>query len=165
MQLLAFLKALGNRALPKKKPISLKFAHLVKQYKPRGYELEEKTMAAYYGLTLNVRKIIVMPITTRHALFIFLHEVGHVKHKHLHISNDHPNWWHEYEADQYAIKEMRKLGIAIPRRTLAERRAVLRKYCEAASKKHKTRCVDVRVLKYAYGASKWRKKYHDWSGL
>ena len=140
----------------------MEFDHLIAKYKPRGYELEQKHLAKHYGLTTNIRKITIPPLKSRHALFVFLHEVGHVRYKHLHIKDKRPSWRHEYEADQYAIREMKKLRIAIPRRTLADAREVLRGYLENAAKRKATRCTDKKVLRYAYGENKWRAKYEQW---
>jgi hypothetical protein len=130
-----------------------RFREIVKQHRPAGYKLNERTMHANYGLTTFVRLISCEPIMDRAALLIFLHECGHVHLGHLRKYKGLPVWKQEYEADQYAIKAMKAAGYPLPRERLREMKEVMRDYILEAQHKHEE--VDEEVLRYAYGRA-WR---------
>jgi len=133
-----------------------KFADIVKRHRPRGYQLVERAMKVNHGVTSFERSITCEPITSRFALFTFLHECGHVHSRHMKYTNKFtpPPWREEYEADKYAIEAMRAEGVPIPRTVMALRREILRDMIEAATKAGEY-VDDEEVLKAAYGRH-WR---------
>tara|TARA_R110000822_G_scaffold55096_2_gene140387 strand:- start:314 stop:751 length:438 start_codon:yes stop_codon:yes gene_type:complete len=141
-----------------------KFKYIVKAYQPANYELvESKKLTANYGFAHRVSQIVVEPITSRSALFTYLHECGHVAEKHLHSKDKRPAWQQEYEADMWAGREMKLLGYTIPLHRIAESKSVLRDAIEKSKRYHKRRCRDLKVLQYAYGPVLGRRKYDEWS--
>jgi hypothetical protein len=130
-----------------------RYKEIVRQHRPAGYQLTERSMNANYGLTTFSRSISCEPIVDSASLFIFLHECGHVHLKHLTRKVKLPTWREEYEADQYAIHAMKALGIPLPRVRLREAKEVLRD--DILKGQHKHEEIDEEVLKYAHGKS-WR---------
>lgn len=136
------------------KGVANQFHDLVKSLLPAGYTLRVKPLrgstAGYVAFTRHIR---VERIEDRNDLFIYLHEVGHVRCGHIR-GNDmkRDNWLHEYEADIYAVTAMREAGIAVPREQLAHQKSLVRGLIEADAEG----CHDDAVLKYAYGRE-WRK--------
>ena len=139
------------------------FNEIVRKHRPRGYRLNERKMVANYGLTTLTtfsRTISCEPIVDRFALFIFLHECGHVHCRHM-IKNRSgcgaPPWREEYEADMYAAQAMRAEGIPVPRECVRERKEIIRDLIKEWNAKHEYEHVDDEdVLYYAYGRN-WRK--------
>lgn len=143
----------------KKKIIAPEYEDIIKAYQPRGYELETRHMKSVLGLTHNLRKIVVPPIKTRDALFVYLHECGHVASEHMHLKKEKiPDYVAEYEADQYALDAFAELGLKVPVRTAARHRSVLRDYIETYVRNKKKLIPEREILEYAYG-SRWRKYY------
>lgn len=133
-----------------------KYGATVRKHLPAGYELKIRAMTAHNGLAEFKRSITIdSALEEREALFVFLHECGHVHCRHLgKMEKRFPIWRQEYEADQYAIRAMKAEGISIPRGTLSDHREVLREYIDCAHDRGET--VDDEVLRYAYGRT-WRK--------
>lgn len=65
---------------------------------------------------------------TREALYIYLHEVGHMTLGHCRPTSKLPNWREEYEAEMWAIQTMRREGIPVPRRMIIEAKKYIRSY-------------------------------------
>ena len=68
------------------------------------------------------RKICKMDLPkTRLSLFDFLHEVGHIVAEKADYGKGYPRSLAEYNATQWAIKEMqRRIGVAVPRKRVQE---------------------------------------------
>ena len=129
------------------------YHHIVKAHRPVGYKLIERPMTANYGLTTFQRTISCEPIVDRAALFIFLHECGHVHLGHLRKNRGLPIWRQEYEADQYAIAAFQALKLPMPRERLQDCKTVMHDYILEGQHRHEE--IDEEVLKYAYGKN-WR---------
>lgn len=125
------------------------------QHRPTGYSLSFRKLPSNNGLTEHGRSITIhSELEPRFALFVFLHECGHVHARHLRKKTKLPRWQEEYEADQYAIAAMREAKIPIPRAALDNHKSVLRDYIRDAKKTEEE--IDEKILKYAYGRE-WRK--------
>lgn len=59
----------------------------------------------------------VPPLDDLHSLFLFFHEVGHVRLGHLRIFGNGSDIGHanEYDAEQFAVATMKKYGLLISR--------------------------------------------------
>lgn len=133
------------------------YDHIVKQHRPAGYKLARRKMTRLNGYARFERAIVVnRDLKGADALFVFLHECGHVHLRHLCGEGSITTFSRardEYEADQYAIKAMREAGVAIPRHTLARHKALVGELiAEAKDHEH----IEDDVLRYAYG-KEWRK--------
>ncbi len=97
---------------------------IIRRHLPRGWRLRQRPPTpTLWGLTDPYRRRIdCPPLVDRGALFIFFHEVGHVRYRHDFYDAPHPGHAiphvEEYEAEIYAIKAMRHEGIAVPRKQL-----------------------------------------------
>lgn len=96
---------------------------VVRQHHPRGWRLIERHPRYQSdGQALPPNRIYAPPLRTVYALYVYLHEVGHVRHKHIHpgraTANDPPEWQVEYEAEIYAIKSMRAAGFSVEKYVL-----------------------------------------------
>lgn len=129
-------------------------------HRPAGYTVHVRKMKNCNGLASFQRTITIdKDLRGGAAIFTFLHECGHVHSKHLRKSaRGLPLWRVEFEADQYAIKAMKKIGTPIPRATAAHHKQLMREYVEAALDKDHTTEIDEDVLRYAYGRA-WRKSH------
>ncbi len=132
------------------------YKDIIRRHRPIGYTIERRRMTANDG---EARLEMVLCISKEYdgheALFILLHECGHVHMKHLKGGGKlgGPNWREEYEADQYAIKALRAEGIPVHRGRLQHQKSLVRDLIEQSDGSEH---VDEEVLKYAYGRS-WRK--------
>ena len=71
------------------------------------------------------KRIKVPPATTRHRLYIYAHECGHVAMNHR---GQKHSYIKEYEAEMYAHEMLRNHGIAVPRKkNVRAKRYVARK--------------------------------------
>lgn len=131
-----------------------KFKHVIDRHKPKGYTLKIRALTANDGMTQFRRDITIdSALEERAALFVFLHECGHVYYGHMSKTYQGDTVHAEYQADQYAIAAMKAEGVPIPRKQLENHKAVMRKYIEEAHGKGHS--VDEEVLRYAYGKY-WR---------
>lgn len=132
------------------------FSDIVKKHRPAGYSLKRPRLTALDGNAIFQREINVSrELKGSEAVFVFLHECGHVHMRHI-IRDGKvvgSNWREEYEADQYAIKAMREAGIPIPRDRLQHQKKIIRELIEQADGSEP---LDEEVLRYAYGRS-WRQ--------
>lgn len=132
------------------------FSDVVKAHRPVGYKLERRRMTANNGeARLEMTIVINKELEGATALFVFLHECGHVHLKHLKGNGKlaGPNWNEEWEADQYAIGAMKKAGVPIPRAILAHHKSLVRELIEQSDgSEHPSD----EVLRYAFGRN-WRK--------
>lgn len=133
-----------------------KYKHIIARHRPRGYKIVMRAMTQHNGLAQFQRHITVdSSLSEREALFTFLHECGHVHHRHLTkhgASFRSERYLDEYEADQYAIKAMRAEGIPIPKESLSDAKEVMREDIKA----HHYVNIPEHILRYAYGRN-WRK--------
>jgi len=113
---------------------------LLRRHTPKGWRVIFNTYKHIWGETDNKRRIIrcphICPGESRFELFVFFHEVGHVRYRHDWYSGKNPvtgeNMNHhrghaiphieEYEAEIYAITAFRNEGIAIPRDAMSRAR-------------------------------------------
>lgn len=133
-----------------------RYASIVNKHRPAGYMLRRRRMTALDGVARFERIICVSKeLEGTDALFVFLHECGHVHMKHMigdgKVSG--PRWREEYEADQYAIQSMREGGIPVPRERLKHQKQIIRELIEPADGSEH---IDDDILRYAYG-KEWRK--------
>lgn len=135
-----------------------RYQDVIALHHPKGYRLKERKLRATHGFATFRRDIVCEPIRDNAALFVYLHECGHVHARHLHDvvqpKNGFPDWRAEYEADQYAIVAMRAHKLSIPRARSKEAKEVLREYIVRGLEKGEH--IDDEVLRYAYG-KEWRK--------
>ena len=137
------------------KDVNPKWVGIVKALLPHGYELKLRNLKGATGAyAMHVKHIIAPPILDRHDLFVYLHEVGHIRNMHLHraVEKVLPAWQVEYEADQYAIEVMRMYRIPIERATMTWHKSLVRTAIER-EKEHDD--IPEKVWRYAYG-SHWR---------
>ena len=134
------------------------YADIVKLHLPFGYKIVRKYIKDAHGyVTSDSREIVVSSqLVSRYALFVFLHECGHLHSKHiLHHYSSVPAWMGEYEADDYAIQAMKEHKIAIPRDLLSDQKEELRRLIKLAISTGETE-FPIAVLKYAFGKT-WRQ--------
>ena len=129
------------------------YERIISEHKPRGYEIRRRPLKAADGYAEHISRITVdSSLRGNEALFVALHEFGHVHYSHL-AGTGLPRWLEEYEADQYAIGAMRKENIPIPRERLRHQKAeVARLIAESKT----SEVPGDEVLKYAFGKD-WRK--------
>ena len=87
---------------------------IVRRHLPKGWTLRiRKFPDGARGMCSFRRRTIFLsrPIKTRADVFVFFHEVGHMRCQHW----DTPNHISEYQAERYAILAMRLEGIPVPR--------------------------------------------------
>lgn len=105
-----------------------------KRYKPRGWKVIERSKSTIDGMAREApsRVIYCLPLKDPYALYVYLHEVAHVLHKHckpgrrveMFRCGDHTcSWLEEFEAEQFAIRHTRKCGYRVSRDTMAEARS------------------------------------------
>ena len=143
-----------------------KIREVVRRRKPRGWRVVERTPRnGAIGMVTQTRHVIyVPPLVDEEALFVFLHEVGHIVNHHLHagppLPGDAPGWQIEYEAENWAIAAMRAEGFPVSRRMLAAARRNVRHRIEEALAVNKLDgqldALDPAALKFAAPRS-WRK--------
>lgn len=147
-----------------------------KKHQPRGWKLSptgihpdlgDGVKAIAYADFTNA--IIVHPeIVDRDALYIFLHECGHVHHKHG-KDCDHTLLEQEWEAEQYAMRAMRADGIPIRRSLIRGVKRYLRNiieglYAERGAYDESYAKADVapsdEIMRFVYGP-RWRTAPED----
>ena len=102
---------------------------IVRQHKPKGWLVIERPVRhGNDGLALATSRTIYVPyLRDLHALYVFLHECGHVHMKHVRADDDKtkdmPLWQQEWEAEQYAIRAMRAAGFRVPNYMMKSARA------------------------------------------
>lgn len=137
--------------------MAAEYEDVVKAHRPAGYRLLRRKMHQNDGLATYQATINVDPgLKGREALFVTLHEFGHVHNRHLRNVPGFrplPAWQYEYEADQYAINAMREHGIPIPRDRLAWHKEIVR---DLIAQDDGSEHVPDEILKYAFGKD-WRK--------
>ncbi len=95
---------------------------IIRRHLPRGWKHEQRKTVYLHGENVRgyvefiERKIITETVKDRETLFCFLHEVGHVRCKHVGIGI--PRYIEEYEAEWYAITAMRNEEIPVPQEEL-----------------------------------------------
>lgn len=108
-------------------PLEAKIREVAQQHAPKGWKIvERRCRHAADGYTWGDAQwgptIYTLPLREPYALFVFLHECGHIWHKHVLPGNpkcaDMPMWLAEYEAEQYAIKAFREAGFRVDRSTM-----------------------------------------------
>lgn len=102
----------------KRHPTNCEIGHIVRQHHPKGWGLvQRKPRHDADGQALPNGNIYCPPLKDRYSLYVYLHEVGHVRHQHIHsgksLATDPPEWQVEYEAELYAITSMRAHGFAV----------------------------------------------------
>lgn len=137
----------------------------VRKHLPRGWTVKWKRGRKFPGerfkdageyirgvTYFDKKQILCIEPVSYENLAIFLHECGHA---HIHTRDiDDIDWLaeQEYEAEQFAIKAMRAMGIPVPRSFIKRGREYIRDCVEEAPDiQHSDE-----VLKYAYG-KEWRK--------
>lgn len=133
------------------------FEDIVDAHRPAGYRLLRRQLRKNDGLATYQATINVAPhLEGREALFVALHEFGHVHNRHLRNFPGYrvlPAWQYEFEADQYAIQAMRKAGIPVPRERLAWQKEIVR---DLIAQDDGSEHVPEEILRYAFGRE-WRK--------
>lgn len=115
-----------------------KIRDVVRRRRPHGWRIIERAPrnGAIGMVTQTRRCIYVPPLVDESALFVFLHEVGHIVNRHLHagppLPGDAPGWQIEYEAEHWAIAAMRAEGFTVSREMLAAARENVRYRIEEA---------------------------------
>lgn len=108
-------KSVGGKGREKVK----RFSDIVRRYKPRGWHLVEgdpgEGLDGYAESEPFGPVICVRPITSPYRLFVFLHEVGHVRMKHLGQRKMLPVHVQESEAEQFAIDAFDREGLPLPK--------------------------------------------------
>lgn len=143
-----------------------KIRDVVRRRRPRGWRVIERLPRnGAIGMVTQTRHCIyVPPLVDKNALFVFLHEVGHIVNQHLHagpsLPGDAPGWQIEYEAEHWAIAAMRAEGFTVSREMLAAARQNVRHRVEEALAVGKLDAqldaADLAALKFASPRS-WRK--------
>lgn len=89
---------------------------IAKRHKPKGWRVRESRVRFASGsgeADWNKKTLYVPLLRDEASLFIYLHEVGHVKRDHFHLNlATHVS---EYEAEQYAIHVFRSEGVSVSR--------------------------------------------------
>jgi hypothetical protein len=83
-----------------------RIGEIVKRHRPRGWRVRESKhrFKVNSGLADHNRRTLYVPtLIDESALFVFLHECGHVKHRHFDSDVKQPIHRDEFEAEQYAI--------------------------------------------------------------
>lgn len=100
---------------------------IVRRHRPRGWLVRQSkhryavsSAEAHY----EKRTLYVPTVCDAGALFIFLHECGHVVSQHFHL--ELPTHREEYEAERYAMHVFRNEGIPLARAILNEARSRVR---------------------------------------
>lgn len=129
---------------------------IIRVEKPRKYRLVESRRRAYDGKHVSgvveyEDRVIRIPMlkhlkNLRSALFVFLHECGHIKLHHR--KRNLPLHIEEYEAEQYAIAQMKRYGVHVPRILLQSGKLAMQKMIE------KDRKAGIRIMRKA-----WRWAY------
>lgn len=103
---------------------------------PKGWHAVVRPSLKSRGICDYRRKKITLQhyIWGRNHLYVFLHEVGHVR---IHQNDDARVPLHvtEYEAERYAIAAMRNEGLAVPREELYGAKANVRDAIQSDRKK------------------------------
>jgi hypothetical protein len=107
---------------------------------PRGWSVvERKPRHGTVGMVkLRTHVIYVPPLVDIEALFVLLHEIGHVENRHLADDGREapPCWQLEYEAETWAIAAMRAEGFTVSHEMVdAARQNVRHRVQEAAARK------------------------------
>lgn len=118
-------------------PSRKRLLEIAAKHKPRGWKLSATGIHPDKGdgfLTIahanwGNKTITHPPIVDRSTLMVFLHECGHVYHKHD-KDTDHHAVDIEWEAEQYAWRAMRAEGVAVPRWAAKSLRRYLRNIIE-----------------------------------
>jgi hypothetical protein len=89
---------------------------LLGRHLPRGWTLRlDAELSSRGRCNFGAKRITLkVPVTDRNSLFVFLHEVGHVR-CHAKEPDGAPDYLIEYEAERYAIAAMRHEGVPVPR--------------------------------------------------
>lgn len=93
---------------------------IVKRHRPRGWRVRESALRykSQSALACPFKRTLYVPtLKDEGALFLFLHECGHVKHDHFKIVQ--PTHREEFEAEQFAVHVFTNEGIQIPRDVLS----------------------------------------------
>jgi hypothetical protein len=96
---------------------------IVKRYRPKGWRVRESKhrYKSRSALADPARRVFYVPtLCDANALFLFLHECGHVHLRHWHIKQ--PAHREEFEAERYAANTLRSEGIQLPRWILDDAR-------------------------------------------
>jgi hypothetical protein len=109
---------------------------IVRRHRPRGWRVHQRPpTATLWGQTdPHRRRIDCPPLDTRDGIFIFFHEVGHVRYRHdfyeaAHKGHARPHV-EEYEAERYAIAAMQNEKIPVPRGQLKRAKENVRDWIE-----------------------------------
>jgi hypothetical protein len=115
-----------------------RIGEIVKRHRPRGWRVRESKhrFKVNSGLADHNRRTLYVPtLIDESALFLFLHECGHVKHRHFDSDVNQPIHRDEFEAEQYAIHVFKNEGIRLPRELLSRARERVRHWI-AHDEKH-----------------------------
>lgn len=154
-----------------REPSIEKMLAVAKKHAPKGWTLDPTGIDPSEGdgiktiayVDYEAKLIVHPPIVNRSALAVFLHECGHVHHKH---SVDHSDLAveTEWEAEMYAWRAMRAAGIPVPRSAARGLRTYLRNifehlYAEPGVRDEQyANCVAEvpdHIMRFIYGAN-WR---------
>lgn len=128
---------------------------VVRRYLPKGWRVVEwdKQLDGYADpLTRTVR---VPRLVTRYALCVFMHEIGHVVLGHCRDMTAY-EWHQEFEAEEWARKQMAGCGVSMPNAYREDSRYTIRCMVEKAMNHDDDLEVDDEVLKFCY-PDNWRE--------
>ena len=131
---------------------------VVKVFLPRGWKLVERQFNEEIDgyAHKNTRTIYCIPLKDTYALFVFLHEVGHIRCGHMRKGHNTPldDYTDEYEAEMWAINAMKAAGFRVTDHMLENARHNVRNAIQI-EEEHNERAgvyvaVDKEILKFAY---------------
>ena len=99
---------------------------IVKRYRPKGWRVRESKHRWKWSSALaswERRTLYVPTLIDDDSLFLFLHEVGHVRSQHFHINLPHHR--EEFEAERFAVHIFRTEGIPVTKLILSDLRGRL----------------------------------------
>lgn len=114
------------------------YERLIAQHRPRGWKVRytdrshDRYQSWAYADFLH-KRITCPKIVDRETLFLYLHECGHARLRHMTGGADRISTVEqEYEAECYAVASMRSAGISVPRDCLAEAKGRVRDHIDEA---------------------------------
>jgi len=130
---------------------------VVSRYLPRGWRLvEEKPDDCDGEANGATRTIRCRPIKTPYTLYVFLHEVGHVRNGHCGVNAKKPSWREEFEAEIYAIGMMRASRFTVTRYMLRHAKANVRDHIIDAEIEDPACEISDDAIRFVFGR-RWRR--------
>lgn len=121
---------------------------IVKRYRPRGYRVRQSRHRWKWesAEVCNKKKYIAVPtLKDDDSLFLYLHEVGHVKLDHFKVKL--PKHREEFEAERFALHVFRSEGIPVTKAIMIGVRARLHAWINRDIKRGKP--ISRHILRWA----------------